>query len=168
MLAFLAPWASAYRVHTVFCAECTNNFDYKSIAAFWSHNVSGMPGGITRCAHNTLHGTRFAPLPGCRWRAGRLLACDEAQLKHYKGMNIGPTFVHKNHGHVSHKRTLGPGETEFPAGARASDMSPSYNKPGSIMHWVQESEEAKSVDYVLYIDADMLLRRPMDPVALEP
>ena len=83
-------------------------------------------------------------------------------------MNIGPTFVHKNHGHESHKRTLGPGETEFPAGARASDMSPSYNKPGSIMHWVQESEEAKSVDYVLYIDADMLLRRPMAPVALEP
>ena len=58
-------------------------------------------------------------------------------------MNIGPTFVHKNHGHESHKRTLGPGETEFPAGARASDMSPSYNKPGSIMHWVNEAEEAR-------------------------
>ena len=58
MLAFLAPSASAYRVHTVFCAECTNNFDYKSIAAYWSHNVSGMPGGITRCAHDTLHAHR--------------------------------------------------------------------------------------------------------------
>ena len=101
-------------------------------------------------------------------RAGRLLACDDKQMANYKGMNIGPTFVHANHGHMSHKRTLGPGETEPPAGARASDMSPSYNKPGSIMHWVQESEEAKSVDYVLYIDADMLLRRPMDPVTLEP
>ena len=100
-------------------------------------------------------------------RAGRLLACDDRQMASYKGMNIGPTFVHANHGHMSHKRTLGPGETEPPAGARASDMSPSYNKPGSIMHWVQESEEAKSVDYVLYIDADMLIRRPMDPVNLE-
>ena len=45
-------------------------------------------------------------------------------------------------------------------------MSPSYNKPGSIMHWVEQSEEAKNVDYVLYIDADMLLRQPMDPVAM--
>ena len=45
-------------------------------------------------------------------------------------------------------------------------MSPSYNKPGSIMHWVQESEEAKSVDYVLYIDADMLLRKALDPIAM--
>ena len=34
------------------------------------------------------------------------------------------------------------------------------------MHWVQESEEAKHVDYVLYIDADMLLRLPMDPVKM--
>ena len=65
MIQFLAPWASAYRVHTVFCAECTNNFDYKSIAAFWSHNVSGMPGGITRCAHTRRHlCTVCAPLPG--------------------------------------------------------------------------------------------------------
>ena len=65
MLPFLAPLASAYRVHTVFCAECTNNFDYKSIAAFWSHNVSGMPGGITRCAHTRRHlCTVCAPLPG--------------------------------------------------------------------------------------------------------
>ena len=53
-----------------------------------------------------------------------------------------------------------------PHGSRPSDMSPSYNKPGSIMHWVQESEEAKHVDYVLYIDADMLLRLPMDPVKM--
>ena len=94
------------------------------------------------------------------------MACDEKQLKNYKGLNIGPTFVHKNQGHMSHRRELEPGETEHPAGSRTTDMSPSYNKPGSIMYWVQESEEAKHVDYVLYIDADMLLRRPMDPVAL--
>merc|ERR1719163_1718750 len=100
------------RIHTVFCAECTNNFDYKSLGVFWSHRLSGMPGNVTR-----------------------LLACDE-------------------------------GGRPAPHGSRSSDMSPSYNKPGSIMHWVQESEEAKHVDYVLYIDADMLLRRPMDPIAL--
>merc|ERR1719247_4114332 len=110
MLPLLLSPSIAYRVHTVFCAECTNNFDYKSIGAFWSHNISGMPGGITR-----------------------LLACDEKQMAGYKGMNIGPTFVHANHGHMQHKRELGPGETAPPAGSRATDMSPSYNKPGSIM-----------------------------------
>ena len=35
------------------------------------------------------------------------------------------------------------------------------------MHWVQ-TEEAKRTDYVLYIDADMLLRIPMDPVRGSP
>jgi len=34
------------------------------------------------------------------------------------------------------------------------------------MHWVNESAEARNVDYVLYIDADMLLRKPMDPIKL--
>lgn len=138
-----AAAAAGPRVHTVFCAECTNNFDYKSIGAFWSHNISGMPGGITR-----------------------LLACDENQMKTYRGMSIGPTFVHINHGHMRQQRELLPGETKHPHGSRQTDSSPSYNKPGSIMHWIQESEEAKHVDYVLYIDADMLIRRPMDPIAL--
>ena len=110
-------------------------FDYKSIGVFYSHNISGMPGGITR-----------------------LLACDEEQLKHYKGLNIGPTLVHKNYARASHHRELGPGEVKAPFGAAARDSSPSYNKPGSIMHWVNEAPEAKKVDYVLYIDADMLLR----------
>ena len=40
--------AGAPRVWTVFCAECTNNFDYKSIGVFYSHRLSGMPGGVTR------------------------------------------------------------------------------------------------------------------------
>ena len=133
MLPLLLSPSIAYRVHTVFCAECTNNFDYKSLGAFWSHRLSGMPGNVTR-----------------------LLACDEGQLAKYKGLNLGPTFVHRNHGRMNHQRD--PAEPA-PFGSRQSDMSPSYNKPASIMHWVQESEEAKHVDYVLYIDADMLLRK---------
>ena len=133
--------ADGPRVHTVFCAECTNNFDYKSLGVFWSHRLSGMPGNVTR-----------------------LLACDENQLATYKGLNLGPTFVHRNHGRVNHMRD--DKGAKPPYGSRPSDISPSYNKPGSIMHWVQESEEAKHVDYVLYIDADMLLRLPMDPVKM--
>ena len=119
----------------------TNNFDYKSLGVFWSHRLSGMPGNVTR-----------------------LLACDPGQLANYKGLNLGPTFVHRNHGRMTHKRE-DDGQPP-PYGSRPTDMSPSYNKPASIMHWVQESEEAKNVDYVLYIDADMLLRLPMDPIKM--
>lgn len=136
-----AVWAREPRVHTVFCAECSNNFDYKSIGVFWSHALSGMPGNVTR-----------------------LLACDEEQLKRYKGLNIGPTFVHKNHGRIQHTYDESAGPR--PYGARSSDASPSYNKAASIMHWALESEEAKHADYVLYIDADMLLRLPMDPIKM--
>ena len=136
------------KIHTVFCAECSNNFDYKSIGVYWSHNVSGMPGGVTR-----------------------LLACSKEQLaRDASGLHLGPTFVHENHGRIPYSQTpneLGlPAGAKLPHGARSSDSSPSYNKPGSIMHWVNEAEEARDVDYVLYIDADMLLRKPMDPVAL--
>ena len=31
---------------------------------------------------------------------------------------------------------------------------------------MREAPEAKEVEYVLYIDADMLLRKPMDPIAM--
>ena len=153
MLLFLPPLALALnpdgtpKIHTVFCAECSNNFDYKSIGVYWSHNVSGMPGGVTR-----------------------LLACSKEQLARYMGLHLGPTFVHENHGRIPYSQTpneLGlPAGAKLPHGARSSDSSPSYNKPGSIMHWVNEAEEARDVDYVLYIDADMLLRLPMDPVKM--
>jgi peptidyl serine alpha-galactosyltransferase len=138
----LAPPPAA-RVHTVFCAECTEEYDYKSLGVFHSHNLSGMPGGVTR-----------------------LLACDKEELKTYRGLHIGPTFVHQNHKRIWHTRALGPGETDHPFGAARNDSSGSYNKPGSIMHWVREAPEAKGVEYVLYIDADMLLRKPMDPIAM--
>ena len=138
----LAPPPAA-RVHTVFCAECTEDYDYKSLGVFHSHNLSGMPGGVTR-----------------------LLACDKEELKTYRGLHIGPTFVHQNHKRIWHTRALGPGETDHPFGAARNDSSGSYNKPGSIMHWVREAPEAKGVEYVLYIDADMLLRKPMDPIAM--
>jgi hypothetical protein len=157
----LAP-SPATRVHTVFCAECTEDYDYKSLGVFHSHNLSGMPGGVTR-----------------------LLACDTEELKTYRGLHLGPTFVHQNHKRIWHTRALGPGETAHPFGAARNDSSGSYNKPGSIMHWVREANtltltiaitltpnqvreapEAKEVEYVLYIDADMLLRKPMDPIAM--
>ena len=40
--------AVAMSLHTVFCAECTTYFDWKSLGVFYTHCVSGMPGKITR------------------------------------------------------------------------------------------------------------------------
>ena len=114
-------------LHTVFCAECTANFDWKSAGVFYTHRVSGMPGKITR-----------------------LLACTEEQKRAYpkSGLEMGPTFVHPNYVHNPHN----------------GEISGSYNKPASVMHWVREVDIRET--YVLFIDADMLLRAPIDPIAL--
>ena len=44
------------------------------------------------------------------------------------------------------------------------EQSGSYNKPASVMHWVREADVRET--YVLFIDADMLLRAPINPVEL--
>ena len=69
-----APLNNSGPVHTVFSAECNPTFDWHSVALFHSHAKSGQPGGITR-----------------------LLACEPAKLRTYRGLDIGPTFVHHNH-----------------------------------------------------------------------
>ena len=46
--AVTATGGSTPKLHTLFCAECSRNFDYKSIGVYYSHRVSGMPGNITR------------------------------------------------------------------------------------------------------------------------
>eukprot|EP00967_Tisochrysis_lutea_P093041 scaffold134391_cov38-Tisochrysis_lutea.AAC.2 len=51
----------------------------------------------------------------------RLLACDESQLKSYKGLNLGNTFVHRNYGRIPHKRRAPEGETHPPTGSQVSD-----------------------------------------------
>eukprot|EP00965_Chrysotila_dentata_P013362 442457-Pleurochrysis_carterae.AAC.1 len=67
------------------------------------------------------------PLHMARTNITRLLACDPDQLRTFQGLKIGPTFVHKNlrfGGHPSVKE-LG---------------YPSYNKPGSIVYWMNEAQ----------------------------
>ena len=122
-------------LHTVFCAECTTYFDWKSLGVFYTHRVSGMPGKITR-----------------------LLACSDAQLAVYpeRGMKMGPTFVHKNY--------IDDPTRCDPVSKYCDPSSGSYNKPAAVMHWSQEAQIAE--EYVLYVDADMLLRAPLDPIEL--
>lgn len=89
-------------VHTAFSAECNHQFDWFAVALFYSHGLSGQVGAITR-----------------------LLACSAHELASYRGLSIGPTFVHPN--------------------LRAHPIIdeegyPSYNKPGSLMFWLASAQ----------------------------
>ena len=119
-------------LHTVFCAECTTNFDWKSAGVYYTHAKLGM-GKITR-----------------------LLACTDDQRRTYpqKSLDMGPTFVHPNYARGVRNGAVDPG----------GEWSGSYNKPASVMHWVREAKIDET--YVLFIDADMLLRAPIDPIQL--
>ena len=76
----------------------------------------------------------------------RLLACSKDQLKTYQGLDIGPTFVHHNH--------------------RADERMnyAAFNKPASVKYWVHSGAVPAGVEYVMQLDADMLIHRPLDPV----
>ena len=81
----------------------------------------------------------------------RLLACAGDALREYPATNLdmGPTFVHRN-------------MRDDPLVDEKG--YPSYNKPYSVMAWLAETPVAE--DYVLMMDSDMVLREPLDPVAL--
>ena len=64
---------AAPNVHVVFSAECNHALSWQSVGIFHSHKAVNQPGPITR-----------------------LLACSEEQLQTYRGLDIGPTFVHRN------------------------------------------------------------------------
>ena len=69
--AFVDDLRGMTNLHVVFTSECNNKqFDWFTVGVFESFRASGMRGHITR-----------------------LLACDEADLKDYKGLDLGPTFV---------------------------------------------------------------------------
>ncbi|KAL1529318.1 hypothetical protein AB1Y20_000272 [Prymnesium parvum] len=117
---------AAGSMHTVFTSECLNvQFDWFATGVYESFRNSGMQGSITR-----------------------LLACGEEELKQYKGLDLGPTFVHPNYRH----------------NPLNGDVSASYNKPASVMHFTREANFTE--EFILFIDADMVLVRPIDPIAL--
>ena len=65
----------SFNLHTVFTSECHNTqFDWFATGVYESFRNAGMQGSITR-----------------------LLACTQEDLKHYKGLDLGPTFVHPNY-----------------------------------------------------------------------
>lgn len=81
---------------------------------------------------------------GWKGNITRLLACSPEQKKTYRGWDIGPTFVHPNYHYVT-----------------GYEDSPTYNKPAALMHFTAENKIEE--EFLLYIDADMLLRRVINP-----
>jgi len=75
----------------------------------------------------------------------RLLACDAAKLETYQGLDIGPTFVHENQRHYH------------------SQNYAAFNKPASVMYWTRSGKVPEGVEYVMQLDADMLINRRVIP-----
>lgn len=40
---------------------------------------------------------------------------------------------------------------------------PAINKPAGVVHWLQNSPEANDVEWVVILDADMIIRQPIVP-----
>ncbi|CAH9088203.1 unnamed protein product [Cuscuta epithymum] len=77
----------------------------------------------------------------------RLLSCTDDAKKTYRGMELAPTF-------------------EVPSMSRhpkTGDWYPAINKPAGVVHWLKHSKEAENVDWVVILDADMIIRGPIVP-----
>ncbi|KAK7385353.1 hypothetical protein VNO78_31069 [Psophocarpus tetragonolobus] len=77
----------------------------------------------------------------------RLLSCTDEEKKNYKGMHLAPTF-------------------EVPSMSRhpkTGDWYPAINKPAGVVYWLKHSKDAKNVDWVVILDADMIIRGPIVP-----
>ncbi|RWR83767.1 peptidyl serine alpha-galactosyltransferase [Cinnamomum micranthum f. kanehirae] len=77
----------------------------------------------------------------------RLLSCTDEERSRYKGMELAPTM-------------------EVPSMSRhpkTGDWYPAINKPAGVVHWLTHSKEAENVDWVVILDADMIIRGPIIP-----
>ncbi|CAN0925091.1 Peptidyl serine alpha-galactosyltransferase [Linum grandiflorum] len=91
-----------------------------------------------------MHSYRKAQQPG---PITRLLSCTEEEKKSYRGMHLAPTL-------------------EVPSMSRhpkTGDWYPAINKPAGVVHWLKHSKNAKNVDWVVILDADMIIRGPIIP-----
>lgn len=77
----------------------------------------------------------------------RLLSCTPEEKKNYKGMGLAPTFEV-------------PSMSRHP---RTGDWYPAINKPAGVLHWLKHSKDAQNVDWVVILDADMIIRGPIIP-----
>lgn len=78
----------------------------------------------------------------------RILSCTDEQRQTYKDIDLVPS-------HVVPSLTV---DREH------DDVYSAYNKPGAVMYWLRDVHPTE--DFILVIDADMIMRQPFDPVAL--
>ncbi|QCD87203.1 hypothetical protein DEO72_LG3g1737 [Vigna unguiculata] len=91
-----------------------------------------------------MHSFRKAKQPG---HITRLLSCTEEQKKTYRGMHLAPTFEVPS---MSKHPTTG-------------DWYPAINKPAGVLHWLKYSKDAENIDWVIILDADMIIRGRIVP-----
>ncbi|KAL9227047.1 hypothetical protein vseg_002788 [Gypsophila vaccaria] len=77
----------------------------------------------------------------------RLLSCTEEERAGYRGYELAPTMDV-------------PSMSRHP---RTGDWYPAINKPVGVLHWLKHNEDAKNVDWVVILDADMVIRGPILP-----
>ncbi|KAI4348253.1 hypothetical protein L6164_008996 [Bauhinia variegata] len=77
----------------------------------------------------------------------RLLSCTDEEKKNYRGMHLAPTFEV-------------PSMSKHP---KTGDWYPAINKPAGVVHWLKHSKDAENVDWVVILDADMIIRGPIIP-----
>ncbi|KAJ1412706.1 peptidyl serine alpha-galactosyltransferase-like [Sesbania bispinosa] len=122
-----------WRIHTLFSVECQNYFDWQTVGLMNSYRKAKQPGPITR-----------------------LLSCTDEEKKNYKGMHLAPTFEIGLCG-------LWCSDVNAVDFGFECAMYPAINKPAGVVHWLKHSKDAKNVDWVVILDADMIIRGPILP-----
>ena len=74
----------------------------------------------------------------------RLLSCDERTLASYEYLDLMPTHVTPRYDDID------PG-----------DDYAAYNLPGSMLHFVEHARDALATKWIVKLDADMILRKPL-------
>ncbi|XP_047176831.1 peptidyl serine alpha-galactosyltransferase-like isoform X1 [Vigna umbellata] len=91
-----------------------------------------------------MHSFRKAKQPG---HITRLLSCTEEQKKTYRGMHLAPTFEVPS---MNYHPTTG-------------DWYPALNRPAGVLHWLKYCKDAENIDWVIILDADMIIRGRIVP-----
>ena len=135
-----AQAASGGSLHVIFSTECSGYFDWQSAGMFYS-----IYHAYTRARQ---------PIP----QTTRLMACgstempaDEPQVD--AAMKMGTALcgsdicdVHQHPNYRLHNR----------------DHYSAYNKPGSVKHWLEHYRKDITADFVVFLDADQVVRKPID------
>ena len=74
----------------------------------------------------------------------RLLSCDERTLASYEYLDIMPTHVTPRFDNID-----------------PEDGYAAYNLPGSMLHFMEHAEDALATKWIVKLDADMILRKPL-------